>query len=98
MSTNQTLWANPSDNTLINGRMPFNCSLVKDGTPCGNASYSQFRFQTGKTYRLRLINGGAAGMEYFSIDGHQLTITSIDLVDIVPYNTTLVTLGVSSIL
>lgn len=94
MSTNQTLWANPSDNTLINGRMPYNCSLVKDGTPCGNASYSQFRFQTGKTYRLRLINGGAAGMEYFSIDGHQLTITSIDLVDIVPYNTTLVTLGV----
>ncbi|KAF2255775.1 multicopper oxidase [Trematosphaeria pertusa] len=94
MSNNSTLWANPSDNTLINGRMPYNCSQVTDGTPCGDAPYAKFRFQTGKTYKLRLINAGAAGMEYFSIDGQTLQIVANDLTDIEPYNTTVVTLSV----
>ncbi|PSN72920.1 extracellular dihydrogeodin oxidase/laccase-like protein [Corynespora cassiicola Philippines] len=94
MSTNSTLWANPSDNTLINARNPYNCSQVKDNTPCGKASYSKFKFQSGKTYKLRLINAGAAGMQYFSIDGQTLQIVSVDLTDIQPYNTTIVTLSV----
>ncbi|KAF2706513.1 multicopper oxidase [Pleomassaria siparia CBS 279.74] len=94
MSTNSTLWANPSDNTLINGRNPYNCSLVTNGNPCGAGSYSTFKFTTGKTYKLRLINSGAAGMQYFSIDGQTLQIVAIDLTDIKPYNTSIVTLGV----
>lgn len=32
---------------------------------------------------------------YFSIDNHHLTIIANDFVDLVPYNTTIVTLGVS---
>jgi hypothetical protein len=97
MSSNTTLQTQFSDNTLINGRMPFNCSLTAPGSICNsaNATYSKFRVQTGKTYKLRLINSGAGSLEYFSIDNHQLTIISNDFVDIVPYNTTIVTLGVS---
>ena len=95
MSNNSTLQAQYSDNTIINGRMPYNCSLVVDGTPCSShRTYTKFRVRPGKRYRLRLINSGSGGIQYFSIDGHNLTIVSNDFVDIHPYNTTIVTLGV----
>lgn len=57
-----------SDSGLINGRGRFNCSLVQPDPVTGevaacepDAPYSAFRFQSGKTHRLRLINHGAAG-------------------------------------
>lgn len=97
MSNNATLQAQFSDSTLINGRMPFNCSLAAKGTACDSSKsqYSKFRVQSGKTYKMRLINSGAGSIEYFSIDNHQVTIVANDFVDIEPYNTTIVTLGVS---
>ena len=103
MSSNTTLQVQYSDNTLINGRNPFNCStkpangsVAPPPAPCTDgAPYSKFRVQSGKTYKLRLINNGAGSNMYFSIDGHALTIVSNDFVDLVPYNTTWVTLGVS---
>ncbi|KAL1836974.1 hypothetical protein VTJ49DRAFT_4424 [Mycothermus thermophilus] len=86
-----------SDNNLINGKMHFDCSTVEPGdtTPCTpNAGISKFRFQPGKTHRLRLINSGADGVQRFSIDEHTMTVIAEDLVPVKPYNTTVVTLGV----
>ena len=86
-----------SDNNLINGKMHFDCSTVEDGdkTPCTDkAGISRFKFQTGKTHRLRLVNTGGDGVQRFSIDEHQLTVIAEDFVPIKPYNTTVVTLGV----
>ncbi|AEO54598.1 laccase with copper binding domain [Thermothelomyces thermophilus ATCC 42464] len=86
-----------SDNNLIDGKMHFDCSTVApgDNTPCfDNAGVSKFRFQTGKTHRLRLINGGADGVQRFSIDEHTLTVIAEDFVPVKPYNTSVVTLGV----
>ncbi|KAL6901524.1 Cupredoxin [Trichoderma evansii] len=84
-----------SDNNLINGKMFFNCSTVTDGTPCTNdAGISKFRFKRGKTHLLRLINSGAEGLQRFSIDGHKLTVISNDFVDVKPYETEVVTLGI----
>ncbi|KAL2258560.1 hypothetical protein VTK26DRAFT_8091 [Humicola hyalothermophila] len=86
-----------SDNNLINGKMHFDCSTVdaEDKIRCTNkAGISRFRFQTGKTHRLRLINSGANGVQRFSIDEHQLTVIAEDFVPVKPYNTTMVTLGV----
>ncbi|CAF9904739.1 hypothetical protein IMSHALPRED_000159 [Imshaugia aleurites] len=95
MGTDLSLVAPKSDNNLINGKMDYNCSLVIDGTPCvDNAGLAKFRFQTGKTHRLRLINAGAEGIQKFSIDGHKMTIIANDFVPIVPYETEIVTLGV----
>lgn len=95
MGTDLTKVAPKSDNNLINGKMNYNCSLVTDGTPCtDNAGLSKFQFSTGKTYRLRLINAGAEGIQKFSIDGHKLTIIANDFVQIQPYETEIVTLGV----
>ncbi|KAI9846740.1 MAG: hypothetical protein M1838_001147 [Thelocarpon superellum] len=84
-----------SDNNLINGKMDFNCSVITDGTPCvDGAGLATFNFTSGKTHRLRLINAGAEGMQFFSIDDHILTVIANDFVPIQPYDTTLVTLGV----
>lgn len=81
---------------MINGRGQYDCSLVTDATPCtSNQPLSQFKFTSGKTYRLRLVNAGAEGFEYFTIDGHTLTVIANDFSPVEPYNTTVVTLGVS---
>lgn len=75
-----------SDNNLINGKMDFDCSTVAAGdtTPCtNNAGISKFKFTTGKTHRLRLINAGAEGIQRFSIDGHSMTVIANDFVPIV---------------
>ncbi|RFU79790.1 hypothetical protein TARUN_2384 [Trichoderma arundinaceum] len=84
-----------SDNNLINGKMNFDCSKVTDGTPCtNNAGIAKFRFTRGKTHLLRLINSGAAGLQRFSIDGHKMTVIANDFVDVEPYETEVVTLGI----
>lgn len=86
-----------SDNTMINGKMNFDCSTVASGdkTPCNShAGISKFKFQTGKTHRLRLINTGAAGDQRFSIDDHVMTVIANDFVPVKPYDTKVVTLGI----
>lgn len=84
-----------SENNLINGKMDFDCSGVADGTPCvSNAGVSRFKFEEGKDHLLRVINGGAAGLEYFSIDEHEMTVITNDFIPIKPYTTNYISLGV----
>ncbi|KAF4624417.1 hypothetical protein G7Y89_g13754 [Cudoniella acicularis] len=74
-----------SDNNLINGKMDFDCSTkaAGDNTPCtDNAGLSRFKFTTGKTHRLRFINGGSQGIQRISIDQHNMTIIANDFVPI----------------
>ena len=79
----------------MNGKNSFNCSAAPSGSKCQpNAPLSKFRFQSGKTYKLRLINSGAAAVQRFSIDGHKLQVITNDFTPIVPYTTDVVTLGV----
>ncbi|PBP25971.1 ascorbase and Cu-oxidase [Diplocarpon rosae] len=86
-----------SDNNLINGKMNFDCTTkaAGDNTPCvNNAGLSKFKFTTGKTHRLRLVNVGSDGLQRFSIDGHNMTVIANDFVPIKPYTTNVVTLGI----
>lgn len=84
-----------SDNNLINGKMDFNCSNVPAGVSCTpNAGISKFKFQPGKTHRLRLINAGAEGLQRFTIDNHNMTVIANDFVPVKPYQTNMVTLGI----
>lgn len=95
VGTDPKFFAPFSDNNLINGKMDYDCSLVTDGRPCvSNAGLSKFKFRAGKTHRLRLINAGAAGLQHFSIDGHEMTVIANDFVPVVPYTTKIVTMGV----
>lgn len=84
-----------ADNNLINGKMNYDCSLAQPGVNCtSNAGISKFNFTSGKTYRLRLINGAAEALLRFSIDSHEMTVMANDFVPVQPYTTNVVTLGV----
>ncbi|KAI2627257.1 multicopper oxidase [Hypomontagnella submonticulosa] len=88
-----------SDNSLINGKNNYNCSMPQSNNqnvPCSShAGLSRFRFQPGKTHRLRLMNTGAAALIHFSIDGHKMRVIANDLEPVVPYEADFVTLHVA---
>ncbi|PSK56592.1 Iron transport multicopper oxidase [Elsinoe australis] len=83
-----------SDNVLINGKMNYPCSSSQGKECTPNAGVSKFKFRTGKKHRLRIINSSADGTYKFSIDNHNLTVIANDFVQIEPYTTNVVTLGV----
>ena len=89
----------PSDNNLINGKMNFACGNSTGngttGTCVNNAGLSKFSFTSGQKHRLRLINTGIQAIQKFSIDNHKMTVIANDFIPVVPYETTIVTLGVS---
>ncbi|KAI0151431.1 laccase precursor [Pestalotiopsis sp. NC0098] len=70
------------DNTLLNGTNTFNST---DGTITG--SKYEMVVESGKKYRVRLINVAIDGVFDFHIDGHNFTVISTDLVPIVPFET-----------
>ncbi|KAK7729103.1 hypothetical protein SLS53_009318 [Cytospora paraplurivora] len=49
---------------------------------------------SGKTHLLRIINGGSAGLQYYSVDEHNMTVISNDFIPIKPYTAKFITLGV----
>lgn len=99
-----------SDNVLINGRASHDCSkktydnssqwlasnLESDieWTCVDDAPLSKFKFESGKTHRLRVSNIGADGIMKFQIDGHKLTVIAVDYVPIEPKEADVITLGV----
>lgn len=80
------------DNGLINGTNIYNNS----GTIVG--SRFQATFESGKSYRLRLINGANDSHFKFSIDNHTMTVIANDLVPIVPYETNVLNIGIGEFL
>ncbi|KAI1176520.1 multicopper oxidase [Nemania sp. FL0916] len=96
-STDFNVYVPWSDNSLINGKNNYNCTMApKDAnaTCHFNAGLAQFRFQPGKVHRLRLVNTGAAALIHFSIDGHRMEVIANDFDPVVPYNVDFVTLHV----
>lgn len=86
-----------SDSNLIQGKNNYNCSSISpnDTTNCtSNAGLAKFRFQSGKTHRLRFINSGSQGTQRISIDEHIMTVIANDFVEIQPYDVSVITLGV----
>lgn len=82
-----------SQNVLINGKNNFDCSQTDLGC-IKDAGLSVFNFTSGKTHRLRLINTSADAILKISIDNHSMKVIANDFVEIQPYDTNVVTLGV----
>lgn len=83
------------DTNLINGKGVYDCSLVTDGTACTNvAGFPKFNFTSGKTHRLRFINTGGAANQKITIDNHNMTVIANDFVQVKPYTTNVLTLGI----
>ncbi|OLN87380.1 Laccase-1-like protein 4 [Colletotrichum chlorophyti] len=94
-SNDSKVYAPRSNNHLINGKNNFDCSLsTKNNTCHNNAPRAQFKFQSGKVHKLRLINTSVEAMQIFSIDGHNITVTTMDFVPVEPYEVEYVILGV----
>ncbi|ATY65020.1 Multicopper type 3 [Cordyceps militaris] len=74
-------------NGLINGTNTWNSS----GTVVGHRFNASFT--AGKTHRLRLINGALDTHFKFTIDNHTMTVIAADFVPIVPYQTTVLDIG-----
>ena len=83
-----------SNNNLINGKMNYPCANATGLQCTPNAGISKFFFESGKKYRLRLINSGAEGLQKFSIDGYKLLVIANDFVPVQPYEVDVVTLGI----
>ncbi|KAI1419389.1 multicopper oxidase [Xylaria sp. FL1777] len=73
-----------ANNGLING-----LNVYGDG-----GSRFQTGFETGKSYRLRIVNTAIDTMFKFGIDNHTLTVISTDLVPIVPYETNMINIAI----
>lgn len=73
------------DNILING-------TAKSAT--GTGAYNKVSIQSGKRYRLRLINTSVDTNLRVNLDGHPFQVIATDFVPIVPYNTTFLQIGI----
>jgi FtsP/CotA-like multicopper oxidase with cupredoxin domain len=80
----QTVGPPTLDNGLINGTNVYNDTGSRFTTT----------FESGTSYRLRLINGAIDSHFKFSIDNHTLTVIASDLVPIQPYDTTVLDIGI----
>lgn len=74
------------ENGLINGTNTFDCTDSKDSNCIGGGKKFETVFESGKKYRIRIINSAIEGHFQFSIDGHNLTVIGNDLVPLVPYS------------
>ncbi|KUJ18329.1 laccase from botrytis Aclada At 1.67 A resolution [Mollisia scopiformis] len=72
---------------LINGTNVFDCTGSTDPLCVGGSKKFETVFETGKKYRIRIINSAIEGHFQYSIDGHNLTVIGMDLVPLVPYTT-----------
>ncbi|OJJ72620.1 hypothetical protein ASPBRDRAFT_150862 [Aspergillus brasiliensis CBS 101740] len=83
------------DNNLINGKGQYDCNATASGSAgcLPGAGLSQFRFHSGKSHRLRLVNAGSLANQKFSIDNHEMTVFANDFVPVEPYTTDVITLG-----
>jgi len=71
------------DNGLINGTNVYG----------DLGSRFNMTFTAGETHRIRLVNGAIDTMFKFMIDDHNLTVIAMDFVPIVPYTTTVLSIG-----
>lgn len=97
----ETLWytarqgAPPSlENGLLNGTNTYDCSGSTNANCLGNGTKFEMAFESGTTYRLRVINVATEGHLDFSIDGHSFTVIATDFVPIVPFETDSVLIGI----
>jgi FtsP/CotA-like multicopper oxidase with cupredoxin domain len=73
------------DNILING-------TAKSAS--GTGAYAKVTIQSGKRYRLRLINTSVDVNLRVNLDGHPFQVIATDFVPVVPYNTTYLSIGI----
>jgi FtsP/CotA-like multicopper oxidase with cupredoxin domain len=75
------------ENGLINGTNTYDCTGSTDANCLRNGTKFEMTFDSGLTYRLRVIHEATEGHLEFSVDGHSFTVIATGFVPIVPYET-----------
>ncbi|KAF6787311.1 multicopper oxidase [Colletotrichum sojae] len=88
-STAETSGPPTLDNGLINGTNVYG----DDGDSSQTGSRFNVTFESGTSYRMRLVNAAVDTHWKFSIDNHTMLVIASDLVPITPYNTTVLDIG-----
>ncbi|KAK3990829.1 putative laccase precursor [Cladorrhinum sp. PSN332] len=81
-----------ADTIVLNGKAGMNS--VGGKGPRSLDSYQVVRFAPGRRHRLRVVNGAALAAFVFSVDGHELTVVSNDLVAVEPYKADFIVVAV----
>lgn len=76
-----------ADNILINGTSK---------NAAGGGSYNKVTIQSGKKYRLRLINTSVDSNLLVNLDGHPFSVIATDFVPVVPYTTNYIQIGIGA--
>ncbi|KAK6542022.1 hypothetical protein TWF694_007793 [Orbilia ellipsospora] len=79
---------------LLNGKWKFPCNSTDPQCVPNEGGFTDFKFEKGKKYKLRLINTSTTYMQTFWIDGHTFTVTAADLVSIEPYKTDVINIAI----
>ncbi|KAL5402891.1 hypothetical protein PMIN03_010311 [Paraphaeosphaeria minitans] len=85
---------------LMTGRGPAGTNILVNGTnkkiegSVTTGEYNKVKIESGKKYRLRLVNPSIDAAIRVSLDGHPFTVIANDFVPIVPYNTNWVLVGI----
>lgn len=80
------------DNGLINGMNTWGAEGTANQT--GQRFELPTKFEPGKTYLLRIINGAIQSSYKFYIDGHQLEVINMDFTNIKPYTTDILSIEI----
>lgn len=93
-------WLHETTDSLYNAASTAGPPTANNGLINGLNVYqrggSRFKtgFESGKSYRLRLVNTAIDTMFRFGIDNHTLTVIAADLVPIVPFETEMISIGI----
>jgi FtsP/CotA-like multicopper oxidase with cupredoxin domain len=80
------------DTGLINGMNTWGVEGTANQT--GQRFELDTKFEPGKTYLLRIINGAIQGTMKFYIDSHELEVINMDFTNIVPYKTNILNIQI----
>lgn len=80
------------ENGLINGMNTWGVQGTANQT--GKRFELPVKFEPGKTYLLRLINGAIQSTYKFYLDSHELEVINMDFTNIVPYKTDIVNIQI----
>ncbi|KAL2751786.1 hypothetical protein ACRALDRAFT_1083767 [Sodiomyces alcalophilus JCM 7366] len=82
------------DSMVLNGKGVFDCDPRNDAHCSGDGELFDVTFEPGIKYKIGLVNTGSLLTETFWIDGHNFTVIANDFVQIEPFVTDVINIGI----
>lgn len=84
------------ESMVLNGKGIYDCD-PRNSTHCsGDGELFDVVFEPGVKYKIGLVNTGSLLTETFWIDGHNFTVVAMDFVQIEPFVTDVINIGIGT--